>query len=77
MWGTNPSDPDGLTQFKTEGLAFQLGEWNVGSSYGQHDPAPFRDKPQGEAEQAITGLTLEWDLNDSLTLKSITGYVAL
>jgi iron complex outermembrane receptor protein len=84
--GVTLNDPDGLSQFTTEDLTFSVfeafpdqcgSERCVSSPFGQLSPAPFRDRPQGTSEQSITGLTLEWDLNDSLIVKSITGYVAL
>jgi iron complex outermembrane receptor protein len=74
-----PNDPGcapGQTaQFTTDDLVFPNGEYNVNTPTVQLAPYPLRDRPQGETDQTIAGLTLSYEINDNMTVKSITGYV--
>jgi iron complex outermembrane receptor protein len=68
--------PAGATaQFTTDDLVFPNGEYNVNSPTAQLAPPPLRDRPQGETDQTIIGLTLSYEITDDLLFKSITGYV--
>jgi len=77
--GTCP--PGVNTQFNTSDLVFadtRDGRRGVTTAWMPYAPSPpLRNKPQAETEQTIAGLTLSWDFTDTLTLKSITGYVGL
>jgi iron complex outermembrane receptor protein len=72
--GVTPNVPDS-SQFTTDDLVFPNGEWAVNYPREQLAPPPLRDYPQADDQQTIVGLTLSYDINDNLTLKSITGYV--
>jgi len=83
--GTTP----GVTgRFTTEDLVWPNGEFNTSTLWagdltppsavgGNVQPPPLVDKPTGDTEQTIAGLTLSWDFTNNLTFKSITGYVGL
>ncbi|MCZ6853992.1 MAG: TonB-dependent receptor, partial [Gammaproteobacteria bacterium] len=73
---TTPGVPDDM-QFTSDDLVFTDGPFTTSTPWGQLAPEPFGDRPRGETEQTIVGLTLSWDINDTLTFKSITGYVGL
>ena len=64
-------------QFTTDDLVPTNGDFTTNSPWGQLQAPPLGDKPHAETEQTIVGLTLTWDLSDTLTFKSITGYVGL
>jgi iron complex outermembrane receptor protein len=72
-------------RFTTDDLVFPNGEWNTNTLWSttqtppssSFQPAPLVDKPTGDTEQTIVGLTLSYDITDNLTVKSITGYVGL
>ena len=69
--------PGEKTQFTTSDLFFNNGEFKTNTPWGQVSPSPLKDKPQGETKQTIVGLTLSYDINDNLTIRSVTGYVGL
>jgi len=70
-------EPGQVAQFRTSDLVFPNGEFVVNTADGQLQPSPLRDRPQGLTEQTIVGLTLSYDISDSMTVKSITGYVGI
>jgi iron complex outermembrane receptor protein len=70
-------DPGETAQFRTRDLVFPFGEWSVNNTPDDFQPPPLRDRPQGETQQNIVGLTVAYDLSDDMTLKSITGYVGI
>ena len=73
---TTPGVPSDQ-QFTTEDLVPTNGDYTTNTAWGPQVPPPFGDKPHGETEQTIVGLTLTWDFSDTLTFKSITGYVTM
>jgi iron complex outermembrane receptor protein len=69
-----------IAQFTTDDLVWVNGEYGIATPNapdGPTGPSPIGDRPRGETEQTIAGLTLSYDINDRLTVKSITGYVGL
>lgn len=74
---TDTCPPGVTTQFTSNDLDFTHGPRHVNTVWGDRSLPPLKNKPQADTEQTIVGLTLTWDLNDNLTLKSITGYVGL
>ncbi len=62
-------------QFTTEQLDFEFGEWQVGTPAAQLGPFPLRDRPQGETQQTILGLTVTHDISSSMEFRSTTGLV--
>jgi len=76
--GVTPNDPDEESTFTTGDLVFPNGEFTTNTPWNTRiGPDPIANKPSGETEQTIVGLTLTFDINDDLTFKSITGYVGL
>ncbi len=73
--GVTPGVP-GNQQFTSDDLVFPNGEWGVNYPTVQLAPSPLRDRPHGETEQTIIGLTVSADITDHMTFKAITGYVA-
>lgn len=80
--GTTPNIPenqdlnDGLNQqYTTDDLVFTNGAFKTNTAWEQLDPSPLGNKPEGETQQTIVGLTLSYDITENLTLRSITGYV--
>jgi iron complex outermembrane recepter protein len=67
--------PGETTQFTTDDLVFPFGEFATNTAWGELSPGPLRDRPQGETKQSIVGLTVNWNINDNLAFKSITGFV--
>ena len=87
MKGITPDVPSDR-QFTTDDLVFiegldengdpvfsPNGEYNVNTNYQQLAPAPLGDRPKAETEQTLIALSLAYDISDSLTFKSVTGYV--
>ncbi len=75
---TLPCPPGVTTQFTSDDLVFPNGTRGVRTAWTDRDPAPpLRNKPQANTEQTILGITVAYDINDALTIKSITGYVGL
>ena len=74
--GITPNVPDNA-QFTTKDLVFPNGEFNTRTPWGPRNPNPITDRPSGETEQTIVGLTLTYDINEQMTAKFISGYVGL
>ena len=74
-----PCGPGETTQFTTDDLVWVNGEFRTNTPWGPYEnaPEPLRDRPTGETKQTIVGLTLAWDINENMQLKSITGYVGM
>jgi len=66
-----------IAQFTTNDLVWVNGDYGVSTPTGQLQPPPLGDRSRATTEQTIGELTLTWDINERLTLKSITGYVGL
>ncbi len=75
----DPCVPGGNNaQFTSDDIVLTNGEFTTNTKWGQIQPdPPFGTKPHGETEQTIVGLHLSYDISDTLTFKSITGYVGL
>ena len=75
--GVTPNVGDDST-FTTDDLVFPNGEFTTNSPWNTRlGPEPIANKPTGETEQTIVGLTLTFDINDDMQFKSITGFVGL
>ncbi|MDH3512243.1 MAG: TonB-dependent receptor plug domain-containing protein, partial [Gammaproteobacteria bacterium] len=73
--GTCPSGV--TTQFTTDDLVWTNGIRGTNTPWVDRGPAPLKAIPSADTQQTIMGLTLTWDINDNLALKSITGVVGL
>ena len=76
--GKTPGVPSNA-QFTTDDLVWTNGEFGVNTVVPNPllAPPPLGREPRGETQQSIAGLTLSYDINDDMELKSITGYVRI
>jgi iron complex outermembrane receptor protein len=68
-------------QFNSDDIVLTNGDYNTNfvtnPGGGSLQPSPLAGKPHGRTEQNIVGLTLTYDINDSMMLRSVSGYVGL
>jgi iron complex outermembrane receptor protein len=69
--------PGQSAQFSQSDLVFTHGPRSTNTVWADRGPPPLTFKPEANTEQTIVGLTLSYDITDTLTIKSITGYVGL
>ena len=74
--GTTPNVPSDM-QFTSDDLVWTNGIRGTNTPWVDREPSPLTQRPHGDTQQTIMGLTLTWDINDDLSLKSITGVVGL
>ena len=72
-FGTCPAGV--TTQFTTEDLVWTNGIRGTSTPWVDRGPEPLTARPSADVQQTILGMTLTWDINDDLALKSITGVV--